>query len=89
MRCGTCREGDTLKDMRRCVEKCRRVIEMGSIIRPDKDICDYELLFVHINTIRKRIDRIMEDPAFEGLDWNNNVERVKTILLLQFLEVGE
>ena len=48
-----------------------------------------ELLFVHINTIRKRIDRIMEDAAFEGVDWNNTVERVKLILLLQFLEAGE
>ena len=48
-----------------------------------------ELLFVHINTIRKRIDRIMEDTAFEGVDWNNTVERVKLILLLQFLEAGE
>jgi purine catabolism regulator len=142
LRCGVCREGTTLRDIRRCVEKCRKVIEMGSIIRPDNDICDYEtlgpltwldipedelngmlarfrplmsddrgrellhtlkvylvnnmnysltaeLLFVHINTIRKRIDRIMEDAAFEGVDWNNTVERVKLILLLQFLEAGE
>lgn len=142
LRCGVCREGTTLRDIRRCVEKCRKVIEMGSIIRPDNDICDYEtlgpltwldipedelngmlarfrplmsddrgrellhtlkvylvnnmnysltaeLLFVHINTIRKRIDRIMEDTAFEGVDWNNTVERVKLILLLQFLEAGE
>jgi purine catabolism regulator len=142
MKCGICREGNTLRDIRKCVEKCRRVIEMGSIISPDNDICDYEmlgpltwldipedelngmlarfrplmsddrgrellhtlkvylvnnmnysltaeLLFVHINTIRKRIDRIMEDAAFEGVDWNNTVERVKMILLLQFLEAGE
>ena len=142
MKCGLCREGNTLRDIRKCVEKCRKVIEMGSIIRPDNDICDYEmlgpltwldipedelngmlarfrplmsddrgrellhtlkvylvnnmnysltaeLLFVHINTIRKRIDRIMEDAAFEGVDWNNTVERVKLILLLQFLEAGE
>ena len=142
MKCGICREGNTLRDIRKCVEKCRRVIEMGSIIRPDNAIWDYEmlgpltwidipedelngmlarfrplmsddrgsellhtlkvylennmnysltseLLFVHINTIRKRIDRIMEDTAFEGVDWNNTVERVKLILLLQFLEAGE
>jgi purine catabolism regulator len=142
MKCGLCREGNTLRDIRKCVEKCRKVIEMGSIIRPDNDICEYEmlgpltwldipedelngmlarfrplmsddrgrellhtlkvylvnnmnysltaeLLFVHINTIRKRIDRIMEDAAFEGVDWNNTVERVKLILLLQFLEAGE
>ncbi|MBQ6388196.1 MAG: PucR family transcriptional regulator [Mogibacterium sp.] len=142
MKCGLCRESTTLRDIRKCVEKCRRVIEMGSVIRPDDDICDYEmlgplawldvpedelngmlakfrplmsdergrellhtlkvylvnnmnysltadLLFVHINTIRKRIDRIMEDEAFAGVDWNNTVERVKMILLLQFLEAGE
>ena len=142
MKCGVCREGNTLRDIRRCVEKCRRVIEMGGIIRPDDDICDYEmlgpltwldvpedelngmlarfrplmsddrgrellhtlkvylvnnmnysltadLLFVHINTIRKRIDRIMEDDAFTDVNWNNTVERVKMILLLQYLEAGE
>ena len=142
MKCGVCREGSTLRDIRRCVEKCRKVIDMGSIIRPDEEVIDYDmlgplawidipedelngllagfrplmrdergrellhtlkvylvnnmnysltadLLFVHINTIRKRIDRIMEDEAFAGVDWNNTVERVKMILLLQFLEAGE
>ena len=142
MKCGICREGSTLRDIRRCVEKCRKVIDMGSIIRPDEEICDYDmlgpltwlnipedelngllarfrplmrdekgrelihtlkvylannmnysltadLLFVHINTIRKRIDRIMEEEAFAGVDWDNTVERVKMILLLQFLDAGE
>ena len=142
MKCGICREGSTLRDIRRCVEKCRKVIDMGSIIRPDEKICDYDmlgpltwlnipedelngllarfrplmrdekgrellhtlkvylannmnysltadLLFAHINTIRKRIDRIMEEEAFAGVDWDNTVERVKMILLLQFLDAGE
>ncbi len=142
MKAGVCREGSTLRDIRRCVEKCRRVIDMGSIIRPQEEICDYEmlgplawldipedeingllagfrpimrdergrellhtlkvylvnnmnysltadLLFVHINTIRKRIDKIMEEEAFKGIDLDNPVERVKMILLLQYLEAGE
>ena len=42
-----------------------------------------------LNTIRKRIDRIMEDDAFTDVNWNNTVERVKMILLLQYLEAGE
>lgn len=142
MRCGVCREASTLRDVRRCVEKCRKVIDMGSIIKPDVEIIDYEmlgplawldipedelsgllakfrplmrdergrellhtlkiylinnmnysltaeLLFVHINTIRKRIDRIMEEEVFADTDWSDSVERVKMILLLQFLEAGE
>ena len=142
MRCGVCREGSTLRDIRRCIEKCRKVIEMGSIIKPDEEVIDYEmlgplawldipedelngllagfrplmhdergrelvqtlkvylmnnmnysltadLLFVHINTIRKRIDKIMENEAFADVDWNDTVERVKMILLMQFLEAGE
>jgi purine catabolism regulator len=41
-----------------------------------------EKLYVHINTIRKRIDRIRELlPA----DWDDPVGRLKTELLLQFL----
>ncbi len=35
------------------------------------------------NTIRKRIDRASE---MIDIDWNDPVERLKTILLLQFLE---
>ena len=142
MKCGVCREGSTLRDIRRCVEKCNKVIEMGSIIYPDVDIVDYELLgplawldipedelstllekyrplmrdeknrellhtlkiylennmnysltaellFVHINTIRKRIDRIVETGMIGDVNWEDPVERIKTILLLQFLEAGE
>ena len=142
MKCGVCREGSTLRDIRRCVEKCNKVIEMGSIIYPEVDIIDYEmlgplawldipedelsallmryrplmrdeknrellhtlkiylennmnysltaeLLFVHINTIRKRIDRIVETGMIGDLNWEDPVERIKTILLLQFLEAGE
>ena len=142
MRCGICREGSTLRDIRKCVEKCRKVIDMGSVIKPGEEIIDYEMLgplawldipedelngllekfrplmrdergrellhtlkvylvnnmnysltadilFVHINTIRKRIDRIMDEEAFADVDWDDAVERVKMILLLQFLEAGE
>ena len=142
LRCGISREGSTLRDIRRCVEKCRRVIDMGSVIRPDDRICDYEMLgplawldipedelngllagfrpltrdergrellhtlkvylvnnmnysltadilYVHINTIRKRIDRVMEENALKDTDWDDPVERAKMILLLQFLEAGE
>ncbi|MBQ6438810.1 MAG: PucR family transcriptional regulator [Mogibacterium sp.] len=142
VKCGVCREGSTLREIRRCVEKCRRVIDMGSVICPQEEICDYEalgplawidipedelngllarfrpftrdergrellhtlkvylvnnmnysvtadILFVHINTIRKRIDKIMDNEAFADVDWNSTVERVKMILLLQFLEAGE
>lgn len=42
-----------------------------------------DILYVHINTIRKRIDRASE---MIDIDWNDPVERLKTILLLQFLE---
>ena len=142
MRCGICRESSTLRDIRRCVEKCRKVIETGSVIRPDEEIVDYEMmgplawldipedelsgllekfrplmrderdrellhtlkvylennmnysltadiLFVHINTIRKRIDRIMREEAFADVDWDDAVDRLRIILLLQFLEAGE
>lgn len=45
-----------------------------------------DILYVHINTIRKRIDRVSE---MTDIDWNDPVERIKTILLLQFLEANQ
>ena len=30
IKCGICREGNTLRDIRKCVEKCRRVIEINN-----------------------------------------------------------
>jgi purine catabolism regulator len=43
-----------------------------------------EKLYVHINTIRKRMDKIHELlPA----DWEDPVGRMKVALLLQFLEL--
>ena len=42
-----------------------------------------DAMFVHINTIRKRIDRASD---MFGSDWNDPVERMKTSLLLQYLE---
>ena len=134
--CAVAREGKTLRDIRDCVHKCRRILETGRIILPDESIIDYDRLgpfawldipedelnrmvgrysaaagdergrellktlriylennmnfsvtadamFVHINTIRKRIDRASE---MFGTDWNDPVERMKTSLLLQYLE---
>ncbi|MDO4518631.1 MAG: helix-turn-helix domain-containing protein, partial [Bacillota bacterium] len=62
-----------------------------------------ELLFVHINTIRKRIDRATELLKKEKLvgihsslsapgsehDWNDPIERMKMIILLQLLNADK
>ncbi len=45
-----------------------------------------EKLYLHINTIRKRIDKI--DSIFH-INWDNPVERLKTQILLQFLDMDE
>jgi PucR family transcriptional regulator, purine catabolism regulatory protein len=42
-----------------------------------------EKMYVHINTIRKRIDKINK---MLDIDWNNPVERMKNIILLQFIK---
>ena len=41
-------------------------------------------MYVHINTIRKRIDKIND---LLNIDWDNSLERMNTSLLLQFLEL--
>lgn len=43
-----------------------------------------EKMYVHINTIRKRIDKLHE---LMDVDWENPMGRLKTELLLQFLEL--
>lgn len=40
-------------------------------------------LYVHINTIRKRIDKINK---LLDVDWDNSVERMKNLILLQFID---
>lgn len=43
-----------------------------------------EKMYVHINTVRKRIERAND---LLDIDWNNHVSRLNTELLLQFLEL--
>ena len=43
-----------------------------------------EKLYLNINTIRKRIDKI---NSMISLDWNNHVQRLEMELLLQFLDL--
>ena len=44
-----------------------------------------EKMYVHINTIRKRIDKVRE---MININWDQHVERMKVELLLQYLELG-
>ena len=41
---GICQEEKTLLEVRECVKKCQKVLKMGSIIFPEKDIWEYEML---------------------------------------------
>ena len=43
-----------------------------------------EKLFVHINTVRKRIERIND---LLDIDWDSRISRLNTEILLQFLEL--
>ena len=43
-----------------------------------------EKLYLNINTIRKRIDKINN---LISLDWDNHVQRLEMELLLQFLDL--
>ena len=132
---GICQEEKTLLEVRECVKKCQKVLKMGSIIFPEKDIWEYEMLgpltwieipenelkemlrkyrelmeeekniellktlkiylennmnysvtaekmYVHINTIRKRIDKVND---LVKIDWEDHVDRLKMEILLQFL----
>ena len=43
-----------------------------------------EKLYVHINTVRKRIDRVND---LLPIDWDSRISRLNAELLLQFLEL--
>lgn len=126
-----------ISEMKTSIEKCQKVLNMGSILRPENNIWDYESLgplvwlqipeeelkvmlheyeellqdekntellrtlkvylennmnysvtaekmFVHINTIRKRIEKLHD---LLQTDWNDYLVRLKTELLLQFLNL--
>lgn len=42
-----------------------------------------EKMYVHINTIRKRIDKVND---LVKIDWEDHVDRLKMEILLQFLD---
>lgn len=130
-------EGRPLSEVGECIEKCRKVLQMGGVLYPKEHIWDYEMLgpftwlqipqeeletmlreyrelasdkrnvellrtlkiylennmnysltaekmYVHINTIRKRIDKI---DSLLNIKWGQYMERLKVELLLQFLEL--
>ena len=43
-----------------------------------------EAMYVHINTVRKRIDRLVEEYGFS---WDSKVEQMKLTLLLQMMDL--
>ena len=45
-----------------------------------------EKMYVHINTIRKRIDKVND---LVKIDWEDHVDRLKMEILLQFLGLEE
>ena len=55
----------------------------------EKDLAEgatAEKLYVHINTIRKRIDKVNE---LLQIDWSDNIARMNAELLLRFLNLEE
>lgn len=134
---GVCREARPLSEVKKAIEKCRKVLKIGQKLLPDCAIWDYEMLgpltwleipeeeldhmleeyrnkmreeknvellrtlkvylennmnysltakktYVHINTIRKRIDEV---EALLDVKWDQPVERLKMEVLLQFLDL--
>lgn len=126
-----------INDMKKSIEKCQKVLEMGKILYPKENIWTYEQLgpltwldipeeeledmlctykallkdeknieilrtlkvylesnmnfsvtaekmYVHINTIRKRIDKVHE---LLNIDFTDYVGRLKVELLLQFMNL--
>ena len=45
-----------------------------------------EKMYVHINTIRKRIDKVND---LVKIDWEDHVDRLKMEILLQFLGLDQ
>ena len=45
-----------------------------------------EKMYVHINTIRKRIDKVND---LVKIDWEDHVDRLKMEILLQFLKLDD
>ena len=44
-----------------------------------------EKMYVHINTIRKKIDKVND---LVKIDWEDHVDRLKMEILLQFFGIG-
>lgn len=137
IRFGVCQELRSIKGIRNSVQKCRKALEQGTYIYPERLIWDYdsmgplawlhipedelekmlgcyrellkseknaellrtlkiylennmnysttaEKMYVHINTIRKRIEKINE---LLEIDWENPIERMQVEILLRYLQL--
>lgn len=133
---GSYREGRSLAEIRLCIEKCRKAMELGRKMEPGKKVWEYssfgalawlqipedeleknlrkyqellkdeknvemlktlkvylesnmnysvtaEKMYVHINTVRKRIERAHE---LLDIDWDQRISLLNAELLLQFLK---
>ena len=63
------RKKKTLLEVRECVKKCQKVLKMGSIIFPEKDIWEYEMLgpltWIEIpeNELKRNVKEISGDDG--------------------------
>ncbi len=134
---GVSQEAGDLSKIQKFIPRCRKVLQMGRVVLPEKTVWDYgmlgpltwldapaeeedfllgdyrklmedpknkellktlkiylennmnysvtaEKMYVHINTIRNRIDRIND---LIDIDWDDPISRLKTELTLQFLDL--
>ena len=77
-----------LRDFRRIMEEEKNIELLKTLQIYLQSNMNYsqtaEKMYVHINTIRKRLDKLSEIIT---LDLDDPVERLNTELLLQFLEL--
>ena len=62
------------------------MIPPSTLISNKISALETEKLYVHINTIRKRIDKVNE---LLQIDWSDNIARMNAELLLRFLNLEE
>ena len=77
---GICQEEKTLLEVRECVKKCQKVLKMGSIIFPEKDIWEYEMLgpLTWIEIPENELKEMLRKYR-ELMEEEKNIELLKTL----------
>ena len=77
---GICREARPISEIKKCVQKCQKVLRMGKILFPKKHIWDYEMLgpLTWLDIPEEELQKLL-NSYYELMEDEKNIELLRTL----------